>query len=80
MKNLIFTRLFAVKCPAIIQNVRRRTGGSPDTMSGKSKINFAYSALVALNGSMPSFKTKCIEFTCNSPCGFLGGAGYVRVK
>ncbi len=33
-----------MKCPARIQNVRRRTGGSPDKLSDKAKMNFGYSA------------------------------------
>ena len=42
-KSLILVRLFIVKCPAIIQNVRQRTGSSLDKISDKAKMNFAYS-------------------------------------
>ncbi len=36
-KALIFSTYFTVKCPARIQNVRRRTGSLPDKMSGEAQ-------------------------------------------
>ncbi len=43
VKSFILASLFAVKCPAIIQNIQRRSRDSPDKMSSKAKMNFMYS-------------------------------------
>ncbi len=43
-KKFDIPQTFIVKCPAIIQNVRQRTGSALDKMSSQANMNFAYSA------------------------------------
>ena len=37
-----------MNCPVRIQNVRRRTGGSQDKMSGEAQTNFAYPGFISI--------------------------------
>ena len=45
-QNITVISHITVKCPARIQNVRRRTGGLPDKMSGQAQTNFAYTGQI----------------------------------
>ena len=51
-KSFTFGGYFIVKCPARIQNVGRRPGGSLDKMSGEAQMNFA-----SLPYTIRNFKT-----------------------